>query len=88
MSMHLNALTTALQRLKSFNLTPWRGFEPGIFCSGGGHDVHYATPQGQLIYCFQPANAAKDKRPLEKDILLLQSGLPDGIFLNQKSRFG
>jgi hypothetical protein len=25
------------------------GFEPGIFCSGGGRDDHYATPPGQQI---------------------------------------
>jgi hypothetical protein len=25
------------------------GFEPGIFCSGGGTDDHYATPPGLFV---------------------------------------
>jgi hypothetical protein len=25
------------------------GFEPGIFCSGGGRDDHYAPPPGHYI---------------------------------------
>jgi hypothetical protein len=27
------------------------GFEPGIFCSGGGRDSHYATPPSQKLKC-------------------------------------
>jgi hypothetical protein len=30
------------------------GFEPGIFCSGGGRDDHYATPPGH-----QPKNVSE-----------------------------
>jgi hypothetical protein len=29
--------------IKTYTLA---GFEPGIFCSGGGRDDHYATPPG------------------------------------------
>jgi hypothetical protein len=28
------------------------GFEPVIFCSGGGRDDHYATPPGQELVCM------------------------------------
>jgi hypothetical protein len=28
------------------------GFEPGIFCSIGGRDHHYATPQGHPAFLF------------------------------------
>jgi hypothetical protein len=31
---------------KSYTLP---GFEPGIFCSGGGNDDHYAMPPGQKL---------------------------------------
>jgi hypothetical protein len=44
-------LTTALQCIKSpkkpYTLA---GFEPGIFCSEGGRDDHYATPPGQEVF--------------------------------------
>jgi hypothetical protein len=35
-------LTTALQCIKTYALA---GFEPGILCSGGGRDDHYAAPE-------------------------------------------
>jgi hypothetical protein len=43
--------TTALLWLpkKPYTLA---GFEPWIFCSGGGRDGHYATPPGQNINLF------------------------------------
>jgi hypothetical protein len=28
------------------------GFEPGIFCSVGGRDDHYATPPGPAFYTY------------------------------------
>jgi hypothetical protein len=33
---------------KDQNLTPWRGFEPTIFCSDFTYD-HCAAPPGQLV---------------------------------------
>jgi hypothetical protein len=39
------------KNLHCFFLNPitLAGFEPGIFCSGGGRDDHYATPPGQTL---------------------------------------
>jgi hypothetical protein len=34
------------------NLTPWRGFEPGIFCSWGWRGDHYAY-FGDIFWNFQ-----------------------------------
>jgi hypothetical protein len=36
-------LTTSLQFIKSLKPYTLAGFEPGIFCSGGGRDDRYAT---------------------------------------------
>jgi hypothetical protein len=45
MAMQIKFFTTALQCKKTY-LKPYTlaGFEPGIFCYGGGRDDHYATP--------------------------------------------
>jgi hypothetical protein len=40
--------TTALQFLKTKKYYTLAGFEPGIFCSVGGPDDHYATTPGHL----------------------------------------
>jgi hypothetical protein len=43
-------LTTALQCIRLENLTyTLVGFEPGIFCSGGGRNDHYATPSYYIL---------------------------------------
>jgi hypothetical protein len=41
--------TGMYQDLKTNTLA---GFEPGIFCSEGGRDDHYATPPGRLNTIF------------------------------------
>jgi hypothetical protein len=33
--MHIHFETKAMQFIKVYNLTPWLGFEPMIFCPGG-----------------------------------------------------
>jgi hypothetical protein len=40
-------MTTALQCINSLKPYTLAGFEPGIFCSVGGPDDHYATPPRQ-----------------------------------------
>jgi hypothetical protein len=40
-------MTTALQCINSKRPYTLTGFEPGIFCSVGGRDDHYTTPQGE-----------------------------------------
>jgi hypothetical protein len=42
-------LTTAPQRIKAKQPYTLEGFEPGIFCSGCGHDDHYATPPRAIL---------------------------------------
>jgi hypothetical protein len=37
-------MTTALQCVNSLKPYTLAGFKPGIFCSVGGRDDHYATP--------------------------------------------
>jgi hypothetical protein len=39
---------TAIAMYKTKNLSHCRGFDPGIFCSWGERDAHYATPSGYL----------------------------------------
>jgi hypothetical protein len=42
-------MTTVLQWIDSQKSYTQAGFEPGIFCSVGGRDDHYATPPGWRI---------------------------------------
>jgi hypothetical protein len=48
-------MTTALQFINSYKPYTLAGIEPGIFCSVGGRDDHYATPrQGQFKIIYMP----------------------------------
>jgi hypothetical protein len=42
-------MTIALQCINSYKPYTLAGFKPGIFCSVGGRDDHYATPPGQSV---------------------------------------
>jgi hypothetical protein len=43
-TMHIKFCQTALQCVNSKKPYTQAGFEPGIICSVGGRDDHYATP--------------------------------------------
>jgi hypothetical protein len=45
-------LTTTLQCINSQKPYTLAGFKPGIFCSVGGRDDHYATPPGGIFINF------------------------------------
>jgi hypothetical protein len=42
-------MTTALQCINSLKPHTLAGFKPGIFCSVGGRDDHYATPRAKIM---------------------------------------
>jgi hypothetical protein len=44
--------SAALQCKNSYNPYTLAGFEPGIFCSVGGRDDHYAAPPGHNLVCI------------------------------------
>jgi hypothetical protein len=59
--------STAMYILRPKNLTPWRDFEPGIFCSGGGRDGHYANPplQPETFYLIFNTDSFREKSSLK-----------------------
>jgi hypothetical protein len=52
--MHIKLWQEYCNVLITKNITPWQGFEPGIFCSVGWRDDHYATPPGQVVKTLPP----------------------------------
>jgi hypothetical protein len=57
-------MTTALQCIISIKPYILAGFEPGIFCSVGERDDHYATPPGQLCPVYSKLRRDLNPRPL------------------------